>query len=364
MGSGQAMAGIIRQPPASPTTQAPTPLAAAQAVGPVLKSAFMQAAADTGTPVTVTSNPVPMPGVTVGQLTVPLPAGASVIGAAPNGHLEGVYLSGYGQEFGRELIMGFKAKRAPFLVLGETGDGKSVLMRWVCNEISRLGLVPDYKFIAFNFSVGTNVDILIGQTVLVNNEDGPGQKVIFIPGMLTIAITCGHAFLGEEMTRANQELLSRFYGILDTRKADRYWAVPEGILMYKDGQAPVHENHWFIGTANPEGGGYLTQRFDPAFRSRWFGILRVEELLADERAILENNHFPNDPKMVDKMLKFTKDVRGNPKTRMSTRELVQMSELINAGFNPVRAAKISVAEKFRELGEGVVALAASHFGKL
>ncbi|MDP2665489.1 MAG: AAA family ATPase [bacterium] len=325
-----------------------------------------QAADDTSTPVIV--KPESEPTVITPQQLATVEAKVEAIAAnGTNGHVEplcshggnGIHLSDYGLSYADELIKLFTV-RAPALSLGETGDGKSVIMRHVCAEVVKRGLLPEYKHIAFNFSVGTNVDILIGQTVLVNNDNGTGQKVVFIPGMLTLAIEYGHAFLGEEMTRANQELLSRFYGILDTRKQDRYWAVPEGIIRYLDGQVPVHPNHWFVGTANPEGGGYLTQRFDPAFRSRWFAIMRVKGLLADERKIAEDK-FPNDARMVGRIMRFVETVRGNEKTRMSTREVYQLCELISIGFDPVRAVEVSIAEKFRELGEGVVVAARAHF---
>lgn len=337
--------------PVSVPVSQPTP--AAQVV-PDLLSAMAQASADTGTP-TTGGEPITAPAGIVNVPTVPL----APVPPTPSNGLHDVFLSPYGKQVAEEWIMLFK-KRAPGLVLGETGDGKSILARYVVGELIARQLVrPDYRVIPFNFSVGTNVDILIGQTVLVNNEDGPGQKVVFIPGMLTLAIEYGYAFLGEEMTRANQELLSRFYGILDSRKQDRYWSVPEGIIAYRDGNVKVHPDHWFMGTANPEGGGYLTQRFDPAFRDRWFAIIPINELLADERKIVESKIA--DRKMVEMILKFAQTVRGNEKTRVTTRQIVQLCDLIEVGFEPVRAVEVSIAMKFRELKDGVIMAARAHF---
>ena len=211
----------------------------------------------------------------------------------------------------------------PVLLIGETGWGKSVLVRHIA---TKMGL----GFSSLNAHPGMDMGTVVGMWRPYSNGTGVGIK--WQDGLLTDAIRAGKAFLFEELTRAPQDALSRLYGLLDN--GFRSWSCPEsGELV------DVNPKFWFLSTANPSGQGYYTQKLDKALQSRFAATFEINSPIADEKAILT----AKCPDKADVILKIVGDWRR--KFTIPTRDIVQFAELIVRGFAPKRAAELAVAPK-------------------
>ena len=254
-------------------------------------------------------------------------------------------LTEYGKQTASEIV---KLAPDPVLLTGPAGFGKSALARHVSN-------LRGGEMTSINFDTGMRLEPLIG-TWLPEPVDA-GISIKFWDGVLTKAIETGQIFLGEELSRAPQELLSRIFGPLDTDF--RSWNVIE---QGAGGERVVHADFWFIGTMNPAASGYSGARqLDKALMDRMAGVWDISQPIADEPAILRDYV---DGYVADAIMRFVEDARSNKDTVLSTRNIVQIARAHVAGYPLERAVAIAVSPKFNGHGDGLNRLADQHLKNL
>lgn len=267
---------------------------------------------------------------------------APAIVTKPNGHRLG--FTPVFSDAGNMLIAQLKlAYPHPTLLLGPTGMGKSVLVRHVADKlgIEHMG--------AINMHPATNMEQLVGFQRPLNGANGIALE--WADGVLTKAVRKGGIFLMEEATRS-PETVSILFGLLDD--GFRYWPTPQN--PDADG-VTVPDSFWFIATANPAGAGYTTARMDKALESR-FVIFNCSEPLADEEKMIT-------PLIGDEaaaqLMRFVTDMRGNPESYVSTRDIKLAANLMHKGVGPLAAIDAAITQKFSKHREGILALAKAHF---
>ena len=263
-----------------------------------------------------------------------------------------------GEEVIRELMMCAVPHNGkppvPCLLMGESGYGKSVVVREVARRLGR-------KYSALNAHPGMDISLIVGQ-MLPRPAPGGGITLEWEHGVLTTSIMNGDIFLFEEVTRAPMETISRMFGPLD--EGFGYYNIPEAAID----NIPINPNWWFVGTANPAGRGYQTARLDPALESRFGYQIEVNEPLADEAAIVSNllpeNQYPNVGARLQRFIFDTRRV-GNESIAddagVNTRDLVHAANLISRGFLPETAVERAIISKKESAADGLRMLARAHF---
>lgn len=247
-----------------------------------------------------------------------------------------VYLSSYGEDI---LDMLSKHQPDPVLLIGDTGWGKTTLLKHYANENGR-------EFTGINFFPKQNVDQLVGMWRPIPTETG--ITVDWQDGLLTDAIRNGKIFLGEELTRAPRDLAGRLLGILDS--ADRYWSLPEAGVP----SVPVSDDFWFLASANPVSGDYATVTLDPALVRRFSLIVTIEQPVADEVKLL--NHIAaksiHDPAgFAERLVAWAGDLRNDKTTKINTGDLVRVARAVTEKrIEPVAALDQTLTYKYKNVG--------------
>ena len=247
-----------------------------------------------------------------------------------------VYLSSYGEDI---LDMLSKHQPDPVLLIGDTGWGKTTLLKHYANQNGR-------EFTGINFFPKQNVDQLVGMWRPIPTETG--ITVDWQDGLLTDAIRNGKIFLGEELTRAPRDLAGRLLGILDS--ADRYWSLPEAGVP----SVPVSDDFWFLASANPVSGDYATVTLDPALVRRFSLIVTIEQPVADEVKLL--NHIAaksiHDPAgFAERLVAWAGDLRNDKSTRINTGDLVRVARAVTEKrIEPVAALDQTLTYKYKNVG--------------
>ena len=242
----------------------------------------------------------------------------------------------------------------PALLIGESGFGKSVVLREVARRLAR-------TYSALNAHPGMDISLLVGQMFPRPMSQG-GVTLEWEHGMFTKSIMTGDIFLFEEITRAPMETISRMFGPLDLGFG--YYNIPEAGIE----DIPINPDWWFVGTANPAGRGYQTARLDPALESRFGWIVEVNEPLADEAKIV-SNILPESkyPMVGARLQRFIFDTRRNNEREINndmgvnTRDMVHTANLIARGFKPETAVERAIISKKDVVADGLRMLARAHF---
>lgn len=268
----------------------------------------------------------------------------------------------------------------PVMLIGDSGWGKTYLAKYSAS-LSNKG------FLTINCNEQMNMDSLVGIPAPANGENG-----IFLEwadGMLTEAIRQGKIFLCEEFTRAPDEIRSNTYNVLD--QVARGWTIPQASGI-TDPNVPVHDDFWFIATANPTGGAYATYQIDPAMDSRLVATYRINQPLADEHAVLLRDAGPSgvlikatygspakqmsSEDLVSRLLGFAHDQRPTPDVNLenalpfeepyltrclNTRDLRSIMDGLLRGFSPPEVASQVIANKYGEASKGMKLGLVNHF---
>jgi len=247
-----------------------------------------------------------------------------------------VYLSSYGEDI---LDMLSKHQPDPVLLIGDTGWGKTTLLKHYANQNNR-------EFTGINFFPKQNVDQLVGMWRPIPTDNG--ITVDWQDGLLTDAIRNGKIFLGEELTRAPRDLAGRLLGILDS--ADRYWSLPEAGVP----SVPVSDDFWFLASANPVSGDYATVTLDPALVRRFSLIVTIEQPVADEVKLLNHiasKSIQNPDGFAERLVAWAGDLRNDKSTRINTGDLVRVARAVTEKrIEPVDALDQTLTYKYKNVG--------------
>jgi hypothetical protein len=234
----------------------------------------------------------------------------------------------------------------PVLLLGPTGSSKSRMIRDLTNK-------QGITYTESNAYPNMDVSLLFG--MFRPNEDFMKDGLSWQDGLLTHAISTAGAFFMEEVTRAPQDALGRFFPVTD----NGFRTLP---LMEKgELSRDIPQDFWFVATANPATAGYAVQRMDRAFRSR-FMIMRLDEPVADEPRILDDI-LGNHPHR-EAFWKVVLEARNNPESYVNTRDIIMAARAIRGGIDPVRAIEMGISYKYDDFETAITQSANMHYGRV
>lgn len=156
-----------------------------------------------------------------------------------------------GQEHNKALLQIAITKNMPALLIGETGTGKTSVVR-------ELADAQKANLIRVNLNGQTSIDEFVGKWLVKHEE------TVWVDGILVQAMKNGDWLLCDEINAALPEILFVLHSVLDDDKMV--------LLSEKDGEViKPHKDFRFFATMNPFDEYAGTKELNKAFLSR-FGI--------------------------------------------------------------------------------------------
>lgn len=223
-------------------------------------------------------------------------------------------------------------KNLPVLLMGETGTGKTSLVRYLAAKTNN-----GYRRV--NHNGGTTVDDIKGRT-LVNKAGTYWQD-----GTLIQAMRSGHWFLADEINASSADILFLYHSLLDD---DGYIVLDE-----KDGEVVrPHKNFRFFGTMNPALDYHGVKELNKALMSRFvcvktdFPSPNIEKQILMERTGVS-------AEVANNMVKLAAEIRagyakGNFEYVMSTRDLILWATMYSVYGKYIVSAEMTVLNKVNQ----------------
>lgn len=218
----------------------------------------------------------------------------------------------------------------PVLLIGETGTGKTSLVR-------HLAFKTKNAFVRVNHNGGTTVEDIVGRWII----DGTGQTV-WVDGLLVKAMKHGYWFLADEINAAGAEINFLYHSLLDD---DGY------IVLAEKGDEVVipHENFRFFGGMNPPTEYAGTKELNKALMSRF--IVAKTDFPAPEieaKILVDRTGIPMDS--AEKMVQTAGEIRvmhGKEDIRyvFSTRDLLMWGKMYKIYKKYIMSAEMTVLNK-------------------
>jgi cobaltochelatase CobS len=219
-----------------------------------------------------------------------------------------------GQAANKKIIKMAIEKDVPILLRGETGTGKSSIMR----EISETVNIPLSRV---NLNGQTSVDEFVGKWLV---KDG---ATYWVDGVLISAMKKGHIIIVEEINAALPEILFVLHSLLDDNKCVT--------LTEKDGEIiHPHPDFRFIATCNPSEEYVGTKELNKAFISRFACVLEFNYPDAKTEAKILINRTGISAFDASGLAYYAKEIR-NLKARndiyftLSTRDLLNWATFLS-----------------------------------
>lgn len=237
-------------------------------------------------------------------------------------------------------------KKMPVLLVGETGVGKTSLIRYLADKTNN-------AFRRVNHNGGTTSDDIIGR-ILINKEG-----TYWVDGVLVDAMRNGYWYFADEISAASPEVNFVYHSLLDD---DSYV-----VLAEKDGEiVRAHEDFRFFAAMNPAIGYAGTRELNKALLSR-FIVFKMDfpDPKIEKKILVSRTNI--DPNVASKMLNFAMEVRGNQSNEkidfiLSTRELLMWANLFGVYKRYIVSAEMSILNKVApEDFDSIKDLMALHF---
>lgn len=244
----------------------------------------------------------------------------------------------------------FSAKNnLPMLMIGETGVGKTSLIRYVAKQTNN-------GFRRLNLNGQTTVDEFVGKVLL--DKSGTYWQ----DGVLIDAMRNGYWLLLDEINAALPEILFVLHSLLDD---DRFVVLAEN----KGEIVRPHKNFRVFATMNPTGKYTGTKELNKAFLSRFPIVVQVDfPPMSKEKEIIAS-YAPKAPKnFIENLVRAANDLRityqkDEIEFLCSTRDLIncaQMAETIGID----EAIKMSILNRCQpEDAKAVNTVIGLYFGK-
>jgi midasin (ATPase involved in ribosome maturation) len=220
-------------------------------------------------------------------------------------------------------------KRLPVLLVGETGTGKTSLVRYLANKTNNC-------FRRVNHNGGTTVDDIVGK-ILINKEG-----TFWVDGVLIEAMKNGWWYLADEINAASPEINFIYHCLLDD---DGYIVLPEnkGEIIHP------HKNFRFFGAMNPSADYAGTKEINKALLSR-FLVMKTDFPAPKLESKILHTRTGVKLEVADKMVKFASEIRalhskGNASFVLSTRDLIMWSAMYQVYEKYLVSAEVTVLNK-------------------
>lgn len=221
------------------------------------------------------------------------------------------------------------AHRMPVLLIGETGTGKTSLVRHLAFETHN-------AFVRVNFNGGMTVEDLIGRWVLEKGETR------WVDGLLIMAMKKGYWFLADEINAANAEINFVLHSLLDDDSR---------IVLAEKGDEVVvpHSNFRFFSAMNPPAEYAGAKELNKALLSRHM-VVNVDfpAPKTEQKILMDRTGVDQD--VAERMVRFAGEIRvnhGKEQTRfvLSTRDLIMWGMLFKVYKKYMLSAEMSILNK-------------------
>jgi cobaltochelatase CobS len=220
-------------------------------------------------------------------------------------------------------------EKLPVLLMGETGTGKTSLVRFLASKTQN-------GFRRVNHNGGTTVDDIVGK-ILVNKEG-----TYWVDGVLTEAMRKGEWYVADEINASSAEILFIYHSLLDD---DGYIVLPE----HNGEVVRPHANFRFFATMNPSVDYHGVKELNKALMSRFivlktdFPAPKVEADILTERTGISHEVAAN-------MVKFAGDIRSaHGKDKMtfvvSTRDLLMWAQMYQIYQKYIVSSEMTILNK-------------------
>ncbi len=248
-----------------------------------------------------------------------------------------------------EQIMFAVAENLPVLLIGETGVGKTLAVRYLAHETNN-------GFRRVNLNGATTVDEFVGKLLI--DERG----TYWVNGVLVQAMLAGDWLLLDEINACLPEIAFCLHSLLDE---DRMIVLTE----YDGSLVRPHPNFRLFATMNPSDEGRYggTKALNEALLDRFPVVIRMDYLPEEDeiRAVMHQSG-NQDRETARRMVKVAADIRSAIRHEkiygsFSTRRVIDWARAARF-FGVQQAAHFTVLSKFSRCDAEVVEdIIANHF---
>lgn len=225
------------------------------------------------------------------------------------------------------------AYKSPVLLVGETGTGKTSLVR-------HLAFQTKNAFVRVNHNGGTCIEDIVGRWII--NSKGQTE---WVDGILIEAMKKGYWFLADEINVAGAEINFIYHSLLDD----------DGrvILAEKGNEVVIpHPNFRFFGAMNPPTEYAGTKELNKALMSR-FMVCKVDfpPPKVEQKILVTRTGVTED--VAERMVRFAGEVRAlhakeHVRFVLSTRDLLMWATMFKVYKKYLVAAEMTVLNKISQ----------------
>jgi midasin (ATPase involved in ribosome maturation) len=237
-------------------------------------------------------------------------------------------------------------KKMPTLLAGETGTGKTSLIRYLAHKTNNC-------FRRINHNGGTTVEDIAGKILL--NKDG----TYWVDGVLIEAMRKGWWYLADEINASSAEINFIYHSLLDD----------DGFVVLSENGGEVvrpHENFRFFASMNPSTDYAGTKEINKALLSR-FCVIKIDFSPPKIEASILQNRTGIVKEVAFNMVKFATEIRSSKAKDklsflLSTRDLILWADLYGVYKKYLPSAEMAILNKVAdEDKEAIKDLLALHF---